>query len=333
MLLNLVPSVNAVTTSVRPRASHVLRMRCVRRNTPSSGRVLGSSTSRPCVAVGAYTDNSTSTSRDTLKTELKALEAERDTAIQTAESCSKTATKLAEMARLLEQLALEKVSQQDESGARQALQEKAAVMETLDKNSAKADVNYKLAAVLASKISTKQSQLLSQLRASGNDQQGSTTSSYSSPSYSSPASSPGYSSSSASSGYSSSYSSSDSTDGPKWKWQQSLEEAKERLKSQEAAASRDGRMAKLSAEASILEAKQRISSQASQSIRDAQERLRAMDSNSQNTIAAAQARLRMRDEEVLKYVRRIMARYRAGEYVSEDELEFAFRQLEKRFIL
>lgn len=330
MLLNLVPSVNAVTTNVRPRAPHVLRMRCVRRNTPSSGRVLGSSTSRPGVAVGAYTGNSTSTSRDTLKTELKALEAERDTAIQTAESCSKTATKLAEMARLLEQLALEKVSQQDESGARQALQEKAAVMETLDKNSAKADVNYKLAAVLATKISTKQSQLLSQLRASSNDQH---TSSYSSSSYSTPVSSTGHSSSSASSGYSSSYMSSNNTDGPKWKWQQSLEEAKERLKSQEAAASRDGRMAKLSAEASILEAKERISSQASQSIRDAQERLRAMDSNSQNTIAAAQARLRMRDEEVLKYVRRIMARYRAGEYVSEDELEFAFRQLEKRFIM
>ena len=39
------------------------------------------------------------------------------------------------------------------------------------------------------------------------------------------------------------------------------------------------------------------------------------------------------DPQVLAYVRRIMARYRRGEYVSEDELEFAFQQLEKRFLL
>jgi hypothetical protein len=36
--------------------------------------------------------------------------------------------------------------------------------------------------------------------------------------------------------------------------------------------------------------------------------------------------------QVLDYVRRIMSRYRRGEYVSEEELEFAFQQLEKRFI-
>jgi hypothetical protein len=35
--------------------------------------------------------------------------------------------------------------------------------------------------------------------------------------------------------------------------------------------------------------------------------------------------------QALRYVNRIMTRYRRGEYVSESELEFAFRQLENRF--
>eukprot|EP00798_Chlamydomonas_sp_ICE-L_P031376 gene31376-6535_t len=50
-----------------------------------------------------------------------------------------------------------------------------------------------------------------------------------------------------------------------------------------------------------------------------------------NSITEAQQRLRQQDAEVLAYVRSIMARYKKGEYVSEDELEFAFRQLETRF--
>eukprot|EP00955_Chlamydomonas_euryale_P117659 366490-Chlamydomonas_euryale.AAC.8 len=36
------------------------------------------------------------------------------------------------------------------------------------------------------------------------------------------------------------------------------------------------------------------------------------------------------EAEVMAYVKSIMARYRRGESVSEDELEFAFRQLERQ---
>lgn len=51
----------------------------------------------------------------------------------------------------------------------------------------------------------------------------------------------------------------------------------------------------------------------------------------EESIQSAQERLRQQDAEVLAYVRRIMTRYRRGDNVSEEELEFAFQQLEKRF--
>lgn len=38
----------------------------------------------------------------------------------------------------------------------------------------------------------------------------------------------------------------------------------------------------------------------------------------------------LQDAVILEYCRRIVARYRRGEPVSEDELEFAFAQLERR---
>ncbi|GFH16206.1 uncharacterized protein HaLaN_12585, partial [Haematococcus lacustris] len=104
---------------------------------------------------------STNSSRsDSALAELRALEAERDTAITAAEACSKTGTKLAEMARLLQQLALEKVRNHDEEGARQVLVEKAGVMEALEKGAVKAEANYTLARKLASKIADKQAALL-----------------------------------------------------------------------------------------------------------------------------------------------------------------------------
>ena len=36
--------------------------------------------------------------------------------------------------------------------------------------------------------------------------------------------------------------------------------------------------------------------------------------------------------QILEYCRRIVARYRRGEYVTEQELEFAFEQLERRLL-
>lgn len=61
----------------------------------------------------------------------------------------------------------------------------------------------------------------------------------------------------------------------------------------------------------------------------ARERLRR---TAEESIAEARERLRAQDTQILEYCRRIVARYRRGEYVSEDELEFAFDQLERRLL-
>lgn len=59
----------------------------------------------------------------------------------------------------------------------------------------------------------------------------------------------------------------------------------------------------------------------------AQARIRT---NAGESLAAARARLAAQEAEALSRVRQLMARYRAGEYVSEDELDWAFRVLERR---
>lgn len=51
----------------------------------------------------------------------------------------------------------------------------------------------------------------------------------------------------------------------------------------------------------------------------------------EESIQAAQERLRRQDAEFINYISGIMARYRRGDLVSEEELELAFKQLERRF--
>ena len=54
--------------------------------------------------------------------------------------------------------------------------------------------------------------------------------------------------------------------------------------------------------------------------------------NPEGSIQEAQQRLRKQEAEILAYVKEIMSRYRRGDYVAEEELEFAFRQLESRML-
>ncbi len=61
----------------------------------------------------------------------------------------------------------------------------------------------------------------------------------------------------------------------------------------------------------------------------ARDRLRR---TAEESLAQARERLRAQDAQILEYCRRIVSRYRRGEYVAEDELEFAFDQLEKRLL-
>jgi hypothetical protein len=49
------------------------------------------------------------------------------------------------------------------------------------------------------------------------------------------------------------------------------------------------------------------------------------------SIKEAQARLRKQDAEMTAYVDSILARFRKGEYVDQEELDFAFQQMERRY--
>lgn len=77
-----------------------------------------------------------------------------------AESCAKTCVKLSEMSRLLDELALAKVKEGDEAGAKSVLQEREALKDIIDKSSSKATANYALAGKLAEKIGLVQNDIL-----------------------------------------------------------------------------------------------------------------------------------------------------------------------------
>lgn len=117
---------------------------------------------RTVVAKAAASDRPTGSEAAILKLtdSLRLLETERDEAVGTAESSARSAVKLEEMTRLLERLAMDKVAEGDDAGARQVLQEKAAVAEVLSRTSSRAQTNFALAAKLAEKIGQHQADLM-----------------------------------------------------------------------------------------------------------------------------------------------------------------------------
>jgi len=253
----------------------------------------------------------------------------------TADSCAKTGTKLAGVAEMLGNLALDKVRAGDEDGARKVLQEKASVREALDKNTARADANYELAKRLSAKIVEYQELLLFTEAAAVTRSM-----------RSAPPPAPSYTPSIPSAPFapppgniwsplSTGSSAGSSETGPQWQWQTSLDEARKRLDTQERSAVGEGRRARMGVEEDIMRAKQRIAesvqSTVHSSVLEGQQRLRGKSTESGSSVVDAQARLKARDEEVLAHVKKVMARYRRGEYVSDSELEFAFKQLEQRF--
>uniref|UniRef100_A0A7S3R7Z5 Uncharacterized protein n=1 Tax=Dunaliella tertiolecta TaxID=3047 RepID=A0A7S3R7Z5_DUNTE len=324
--------------------------------------------------------------------ELRELEAERDEAVARAETCGKTSQKLENIIKLLEEMALQKIKNGDEDGARAVLVEKATVKEALASNAAKASANAMLVQKLAPIIAAKQQQLPTPpsepskkkaammwpppptfpstsppassppppsyanssagaaekaaaaaaaaaaaiARASSAPPAPSSSPSPPTPSFNSepvyanpfPAQpAPGWDASSwAVAGAESS--------GATWpmpKWQQSLEEARARLQAEEEAARATGRTARLSAEESISQAKARMQMQAENDLQAGLQRVRQAQLQSTNSIEEARQRIQEQDRQVLALVQQIMARYRRGDYVPEDELEFAFQQLERRF--
>lgn len=77
----------------------------------------------------------------------------------------------------------------------------------------------------------------------------------------------------------------------------------------------------------LQDARDRLRSQAFSSVAEARSRIRASATES---IEAARARIAAEDAAVLRQVHALIARYKAGQYVSEDDLDWAFRQLERR---
>ncbi|WIA14695.1 hypothetical protein OEZ85_003192 [Tetradesmus obliquus] len=318
---------------------------------------------RTVVAKAAASDRPTGSEAAILKLtdSLRLLETERDEAVGTAESSARSAVKLEEMTRLLERLAMDKVAEGDDAGARQVLQEKAAVAEVLSRTSSRAQTNFALAAKLAEKIGQHQADLMD-LLAGGSSSSSSSTSSGSgsgkpaassaaaaapppaaaaaaaaaaapqpppasprpaSSSSSSTSSYSGYSSSS-SAGSSSSYSSGGGYEAP---WEKSLEQARQRIKQAEAEAAAAGSAAAWKGRESLEEARERLRRDALSSVASARSRIQASASES---IEAARARIAAEDAAVLAQVHALIDRYKAGQYVSEDDLDWAFRQLEQR---
>ncbi|GLC52523.1 hypothetical protein PLESTB_000639100 [Pleodorina starrii] len=316
---------------------------------PSSNASRGDTTS--CRSSAGYGPSATAQKREAqlnvLRQELKALEDERDEAVRTAESCAKTCVRLTDMSKLLEDLALEKVRTGDEAGAKTVLQEKNSLREIIDKSNSKAQVNFALAGKLAALIGDKHNELVALLGDPNQQQQQQQgwgqeqASSSERPVYGSGSSWP--EPPSPVSGYGSrgvtaagGYGSGGGGGGYQMPWERSLVEARQRVRQAEAEAQRMGRLAAMSAEDSIAAARERLAQRGPQgpgdrteSILQARERLRR---SAEESIAEARERLRAQDTQILEYCRRIVTRYRRGEYVSEDELEFAFEQLERRLL-
>lgn len=235
--------------------------------------------------------------------ELRALEKERDEAIAIAESCARSAVKLTDVVRLLGELAERQVGEGEEEAARKTLIEKASAKEAQEKTSSKALANFALASKLANKIGAMTG------RAPPPPPPPSAPQTRFRERQDEAPPSPSYSDSTSDSSYS-------SYTFQKPKWQESLEEAKERMKDVEGAAGRVGAAARVSAESSIAAAQERLRRQGFMS--------------SEEKIRDGQKRLREQDEQVMTHVKRILSRYRQGDRVTEEELEFAFQMLERR---
>lgn len=276
--------------------------------------------------------------------QLRLLEKERDEAISTAESCARTSVRLSEMVQLLEKRAGELVQAGSEEGAREVLKEKASVKSILEKSNERAQNNFALAAKLAEKIGHSQMELMQLLKESpqGGEQQAWQ------PTATAPPSAPPYTPYQAQAPPAQPYTPYQAPPPPaqpytpyqtpqlpfqqdpfqkpfKEPWLEKLDEARERVRQAETA----GTMARYTAEDSIAAARERLKQRQAETFAEARQRLAA---SAEESIAEAQTRLRLQEAEMLAYARRLVQRYRRGEYVSEEEMDAAFRALDSRFL-
>lgn len=263
--------------------------------------------------------------------QLRLIEAERDQALRVAEASARSAAKLEEMGALLERLALDRLRDGDEDGARAALVEKSSVEEARRRSGSRAEANFALAGKLAHKIGAQHTALQQLLLSEQDKEEDVATTAASSDilddNITLPASVSSGSSSTSSSASMHGHGGGSASRPQQLPWQASLLEARERIKSAEAEAAASGRAADRQARESIEAARERLRAQARGSLAAAQSRIAQSASES---IGAARARIAAEDAALLAEVRRVVARYRAGEDVPEATLSWAFQQLERR---
>lgn len=94
-----------------------------------------------------------------------------------------------------------------------------------------------------------------------------------------------------------------------------MQEARDRLRSQ--------------ALQDIASAQERVRSKVANDLAAARERLDASKRRAQESLEEARARIAAADAAALAQVRDLVARYKRGEYVAEQDIEWAFRVLEE----
>lgn len=86
---------------------------------------------------------------------------------------------------------------------------------------------------------------------------------------------------------------------------------------------------KTSLEESLQDLTQQIKRKAADDLNEALERVRTSNKQKLETLEEARARLRELDRGTMAEVRKVMDRKRRGEFVSNDELDWAFRMLDQ----
>jgi hypothetical protein len=84
-----------------------------------------------------------------------------------------------------------------------------------------------------------------------------------------------------------------------------------------------------SLEDSLQETSERIKRKAAEDLNEALERVRSSTRQTEETLQEARARLREADRGTMTEVRKIMDKKRRGEYVSSEEVDWAFQMMEQ----
>ena len=224
-----------------------------------------------------------------------------------AESEAERVVKLGAMVDELSSLALEKVKQGDEKAAREALKEKKLTQELLSRVEERSLSNYRLASTIGTKIAAS----MTERRMMQDATPGESVSPSASTTTSSEPESPVSISST---------------------WQENLEEAKARVYQEQLKAEGAGLRAKARVDELVpkfTKVREKIKKQAADDLNEALERVRQSPKSPAESILDARERLRASDRETMAEIRLVMEKKRKGEYVSNEEIDWAFQMMDK----